>query len=142
MRKRILALDLGSRRIGVAVSDPLGITAQGLATIQRLNSRSDMAGLLELVRQYDVETILLGQPLNMSGNAGRQAQKAEAFAEQLRRRFHIEVILWDERLTSAEAQRVLKASGVSIEKRQQAVDRMAAVLLLQSYLDRQGVESA
>ena len=80
--------------------------------------------------------ILVGQPLNMSGQAGTQAQKAEVYADMLRRRFSVEVLLWDERLTTAEAQRVLKSSGVSLEKRQQAIDRMSAVLLLQSYLDR------
>jgi putative Holliday junction resolvase len=136
VKKRILALDLGARRIGVAVSDPLGITAQGLETIQRSNSHTDMEALQRLVRQYEVAMILVGQPLNMSGTAGTQAQKAEAFAGQLQRRLSTKVVLWDERLTTAEAQRVLKSSGVSLEKRKQAVDRLSAVLLLQSYLDR------
>jgi len=136
VKKRILALDLGARRIGVAVSDPLGITAQGLETIERRNGRTDMETLQRLARQYEVGMVLVGQPLNMSGTAGIQAQKAEAFAGQLQRRLGIEVSLWDERLTTAEAQRVLKSSGVSLEKRKAAVDRMAAVLLLQSYLDR------
>lgn len=136
VKKRILALDLGARRIGVAVSDPLGITAQGLPTIERRNGRTDMEILQGLVKQYEVGMILVGQPLNMNGTAGTQAQKAEAFAGQLHRRLSIAVALWDERLTTAEAQRVLKSSGVSLEKRKQAVDRMSAVLLLQSYLDR------
>jgi len=136
VKKRILALDLGARRICVAVSDPLGITAQGLETIERRNGRTDMETLQRLARQYEVGMVLVGQPLNMSGTAGIQAQKAEAFAGQLQRRLGIEVSLWDERLTTAEAQRVLKSSGVSLEKRKAAVDRMAAVLLLQSYLDR------
>jgi putative Holliday junction resolvase len=136
VKRRILALDLGARRIGVAVSDPLGITAQGLATIERRNSHTDMEALQRLVKQYEVGMILVGQPLNMSGTAGTQAQKAEVFAGQLQRRLSTKVVLWDERLTTAEAQRVLKSSGVSLEKRKQAVDRMSAVLLLQSYLDR------
>jgi putative Holliday junction resolvase len=136
VKQRILALDLGARRIGVAVSDPLGITAQGLDTIERGKGRTDMETLQRLARQYEVGMVLVGQPLNMSGTAGIQAQKAEAFAGQLQRRLGIEVSLWDERLTTAEAQRVLKSSGVSLEKRKAAIDRMAAVILLQSYLDR------
>ncbi len=136
MKKRILALDLGARRIGVAVSDPLGITAQGLETIQRGNGRGDMEILQRLAKQYEVGLVLVGQPLHMSGAIGTQAQKAEVFAAQLRRRLGLEVSLWDERLTTAQAQRVLKSSGVSLEKRKRAVDRMAAVILLQSYLDR------
>jgi putative Holliday junction resolvase len=135
-KKRILALDLGARRIGVAVSDPLGITAQGLGTIERRNGHTDMAALQKLVKEYEVGMILLGQPLNMSGQAGIQAEKAEAFAGQLRRRLSTPVTMWDERLTTAEAQRVLKSSGVGLEKRKQAIDRMAAVILLQSFLDR------
>jgi len=135
-KKRILALDLGARRIGVAVSDPLGITAQGLGTIERRNGHSDMAELQKLVKEYEVGMILVGQPLNMSGQAGIQAQNATAFADQLRRRLSTPVTMWDERLTTAEAQRVLKSSGVGLEKRKQAIDRMAAVILLQSFLDR------
>jgi putative Holliday junction resolvase len=139
-KKRILALDLGARRIGVAVSDPLGITAQGLGTIERRNGHADMAALQKLVKEYAVGMILVGQPLNMSGQAGIQAQNAEAFADQLRRRLSTPVAMWDERLTTAEAQRVLKSSGVGLEKRKQAIDRMAAVLLLQSYLDKSSLE--
>lgn len=134
--QRILALDLGARRIGVAVSDPLGITAQGLATIQRGNGRSDLAELQRLAKEYEVGMILVGQPLHMSGQSGVQAQKAEAFAEVLRRRLNLEVTMWDERLTTAEAQRVLRSSGIGLEKRRAAVDRLSAVILLQSYLDR------
>jgi putative Holliday junction resolvase len=135
-KKRILALDLGARRIGVAVSDPLGITAQGLGTIERRNGHSDMAELQKLIKEYEVSMIVVGQPLNMSGQAGLQAQNATAFADQLRRRLSTPVTMWDERLTTAEAQRVLKSSGVGLEKRKQAIDRMAAVILLQSFLDR------
>ena len=135
-KKRILALDLGERRIGVAISDPLGITAQGLSTIERRNGHSDMAELQKLCKEYEVSMILLGQPLHMNGDSGVQAHKAIAFADLLRRRLSTEVTLWDERLTTAEAQRVLKSSGVGLEKRRQAIDQMSAVILLQSYLDR------
>jgi putative Holliday junction resolvase len=131
---RILAIDYGSRRMGLAVSDPLGITAQGLETLQRRNKRSDFAQLGRLIRQYQVQEIVLGNPLRMSGEIGPQAEKVAEFAEQLRQNFNLPVHLWDERLTSAEANRVLREAELSIEKRARAVDRMAAVLILQSFL--------
>ena len=134
-QSRILALDLGKRRIGLAVSDPLGLTAQGLITWERVNRQSDLAELKRLVEEYEVGMILVGQPLHMDGRMGTQAEGAEHFAASLRRHLGLEVRLWDERLTTAEAQRVLKSSGVSLNKRRQAVDRMAAVILLQSFLD-------
>ena len=132
---RILALDLGARRMGLAVSDPLGLTAQGLATLERRNRRHDLAALQRLTEQYRVGLVLVGHPLHLSGRAGRQAELAQAFAEHLRRHLGVEVQMWDERLTTAQAQRVLRSGGMSLEKRRRAVDRMAAVLLLQSYLD-------
>jgi len=138
--RRILALDLGERRIGLAVSDPLGLTAQGLKTLERRNRRHDLEAIREAAEQYEVGLILVGHPLHMSGRAGTQAGRAEAFAEELRRRLGVEVRLWDERLTTVEAQRVLRSSGIGREKRKQAVDRLAAVLLLQSYLDRMSHE--
>lgn len=131
---RILAIDFGSRRMGVAVSDPLGITAQGLETIQRKNKRTDFALLQKLIHDYEVREIVLGLPLKMSGEHGRQSDKVEEFAQELRQKFNLPVHLWDERLTSAEANRVLREADLSIQKRAQAVDRMAAVLILQSYL--------
>ena len=105
---RILAIDYGTRRMGLAVSDPLGITAQGLETLQRKNKRSDFARLERLLREYRVREIVLGNPLRMSGEEGAQSQKVAEFAEELRRRFSIPVHLWDERLTSAEANRLLR----------------------------------
>ena len=131
---RILAIDYGSRRMGLAVSDPLGITAQGLETLQRRNKRSDFARLEKLIREYQVREIVLGNPLRMSGEQGTQSQKVAEFAEELRRRFELPVHLWDERLTSAEANRILRSTELSIRKRAGAVDRMAAVLILQSFL--------
>jgi putative holliday junction resolvase len=131
---RILAIDYGSRRMGLAVSDPLGITAQGLETLERKNKRSDFARLERAIRLHAVKEIVVGYPLRMSGEEGTQSQKATAFAEELRKRFDLPVHLWDERLTSAEANRVLRESELSIKKRAQAVDRMAAVLILQSFL--------
>ena len=131
---RILAIDYGSRRMGLAVSDLLGITAQGIDTLQRRNKRTDFARLGGIIRQYNVQEIVLGYPLRMSGEAGTQSQKVAEFAEELRQRFGLPVHLWDERLTSAEANRLLKEAELSIQKRAQAVDRMADVLILQSFL--------
>jgi putative Holliday junction resolvase len=135
---RILAIDYGSRRMGLAVSDPLGITAQGLDTLERKNKRSDFARLEKLLREYQVREIVVGLPLRMSGEEGIQSQKVAEFAEELRRRFAIPVHLWDERLTSAEANRLLREAELSIQKRAQAVDRMAATLILQSWLQAHG----
>jgi putative Holliday junction resolvase len=133
--RRILALDVGKRRIGVALSDGLGITAQGLATIQRTNQREDFAVISRLAAENGVELILVGNPINMSGTEGRQAVWVRQFADGLGARSGVAIKLWDERLTSVEAGRVLRQSGVSIEKRARAVDRLSAVILLQSYLD-------
>ena len=135
---RILALDLGKRRIGLAISDPLGITAQGLDTLERTRIREDLDRLAALAAERGVTGFLLGEPLHLSGQAGRQAQHAREFGERLERRTGIPVRYWDERLTSVEANRVLRSSGAGIEKRARAVDRLAAVLLLQSYLETAG----
>jgi len=131
---RILAIDYGSRRMGLAVTDPLGITAQGLETLERKNKRSDFARLEKTIRTYQVREIVLGYPLRMSGEEGTQSQKVADFAEQLRSRFQLPVHLWDERLTSAEANRLLRDAEISTKKRAGAVDRMAAVLILQSFM--------
>jgi putative holliday junction resolvase len=132
---RILALDLGKRRIGLAISDPLGITAQGLPNLERTNKRSDFTALEALIREREVGMILMGNPINMGGAEGRQSGWVREFADELHRRTNLPVKLWDERLTSVEAGRVLRESGISIEKRAAAVDRLSAVILLQSYLD-------
>ena len=132
---RILALDLGKRRIGLAISDELGITAQGLETFQRARVREDIAQLAQLVRERNVSLILMGNPVHMSGQEGRQSEHARDFGERLRAATGLEVKFWDERLTTVEAQRVLRESGISLQKRTAAVDRLAAVILLESYLD-------
>jgi putative holliday junction resolvase len=132
---RVLGLDVGARRIGVAISDPLGITAQGLETLYRKNKKYDLAYLHRLIRDYQVKEIVVGLPLRMSGAEGIQAEKIQAFAEDLRKRFKLPVHLWDERLTSAEANRLLRQTELSIEKRWQAVDRMAAILILQGWME-------
>jgi putative Holliday junction resolvase len=132
---RVLGLDVGARRIGLAVSDPLGITAQGLETLQRKNKRTDLEGLAKVIRHYEVKEIVVGLPLRMSGAEGRQSDKMQAFAEELRKRFRLPVHLWDERLSSVEANRLLREMNLSIEKRGKAVDRMAAVLILQGWME-------
>ena len=131
---RILAIDYGSRRMGLAVSDALGITAQGLETLERKNRRADFGRLERTIREYQVREIVLGNPLRMSGQEGTQSQKVAEFAEELRQRFQLPVHLWDERLTSAEANRLLRENEVSLKRRAKAVDRMAAVLILQSFM--------
>jgi len=131
---RILAIDHGARRMGLAVSDPLGITAQGIETLQRRNKRSDFARLQRVINEYEVQEIVVGYPLRMSGEEGTQSQKVAEFAEELRQRFGLPVHLLDERLTSAEANRLLREAEVSLERRKHAVDRMAATLILQSFL--------
>jgi len=132
--RRVLALDVGSKRIGVAVSDPLGITAQGLETIQRQNKRKDRDALRAVLKRYDVGEIVVGLPLRLSGAEGTQSERMRAFAEELRAQFGLPVHLWDERWTSTEANRLLRETNLSIAKRSQAVDRMAAVLILQGWL--------
>ena len=132
---RIMALDVGSKTIGLAVSDALGITAQGLETIRRRNKRFDLAALHSIIRRHGVTELVVGLPLRLSGKAGTQAEKVSAFAEELREKFKLPVHLWDERLTSAEANRILKQSEISIRKRAGAVDRLAAVLILQNYME-------
>jgi putative Holliday junction resolvase len=132
---RVLALDLGSRRMGLAISDDLGWTAQGLATLERKTLRADLDALAALAAQRQVRRIVVGNPLHMSGDESPGSRAAASFARKLQRRTGLPVELWDERLTSHEASVVLRASGLSIAKRARAVDRLAAVLLLSSYLE-------
>jgi putative holliday junction resolvase len=135
LHPRILGLDVGSKTIGLAVSDPLGITAQGLQTIRRQNKRVDFDRLGKVIQEYEIAEIVVGYPLRMSGAEGTQAEKMQGFADQLRERFQIPVHLWDERLTSAEANRLLRETEMSIKRRGEVVDRMAAVLILQSWME-------
>lgn len=139
---RIMGLDFGSRTTGVAVSDPLGITAQGVETIVRKDEnklRQTCARIEELIKEYEIEEIVLGYPKNMNNTAGERAEKAEAFKAMLERRTGKPVILWDERLTTIAAERVLMESGVRRENRKAVVDKIAAVLILQGYLDSRSV---
>ena len=119
----------------MAISDPLGITAQGLPNLVRTNKRADLESLGALIREREVGLVLMGNPVNMGGGEGRQSAWVREFAGEIESRLRVPVRLWDERLTSVEAGRVLRSSGISIEKRAAAVDRLSAVILLQSYLD-------
>jgi putative holliday junction resolvase len=138
IQRRVLALDVGSKRIGVAVTDPLGITAQGLDTIERQNKRRDYEALGEVLAKYEVREVVVGLPLRLSGAEGTQSEKMRRFADDLRDHFGVTVHLWDERWTSTEANRLLRETDLSIKKRGQAVDRMAAILILQSWMEARG----
>jgi putative Holliday junction resolvase len=133
--RRILALDVGKKRIGLAVSDELGFTAQGLETFQRNRIRDDLARLEELTRKLDIGTLLIGKPLHMSGDESRQSEYTREFADRLATQTSLPVVFWDERLTSAEAERTLRETGASLDQKKKSVDRLAAMLLLESYLD-------
>jgi putative Holliday junction resolvase len=141
-RPRILAIDFGTKRLGVAVSDPLGITAQGLPTRERTRLDDDLDYVAKLASEYLVERVVIGNPLGGAGNETPMSGRVATFAEKLRKRLGCPVELWDERLTSAEAGRILRQSGISIEKRRRAADRVSVTLLLQGYLDYQAVQRA
>ena len=134
---RILGLDYGSKTVGVAVSDPLGLTAQKVETIWRKQEnklRQTLARIEELIAEYEVEKIVLGFPKNMNNTVGERAEKALEFGEMLKKRTGLEVIMWDERLTTVEADRTLIEAGVRRENRKQYLDGIAAVFILQGYL--------
>ena len=135
---RIMGLDYGSKTVGVAISDPLGLTAQGIEIIRRTSEnklRRTLARIEELVREYEVTTIVLGFPKNMNNTVGERGEKSLEFKEILERRTGIPVIMWDERLTTVSANRTLMESGVRREDRKEYVDMIAAVYILQGYLD-------
>jgi putative holliday junction resolvase len=131
---RILGLDVGDRRIGVAVSDELGLTAQPVLTLTRKNRRQDLGSLARLLRKYGCAQVVVGNPLYMSGDVSPQALKAQAFAQTLQLETGVGVTLWDERLSSTEAHRHLDAAGRTGDRRD-VIDQVAAVLILQSFLD-------
>ncbi len=132
--ERILAIDFGARKIGLAITDELGLTAQGLPTYYRSNKKADFDHFRRVIKQYGVAEIVMGLPLRMSGIEGIQAEKVQAFAEELRRRFKLPVHLFDERLTSVEANRVLRETEMSIRRRAEVVDQLAATLILESFM--------
>ena len=139
-RGRVLALDVGKKRIGLAVSDELGITAQGLDTLERVRIREDLDRLKATAERLDARLLLVGRPMHMSGSESRQGEYTREFAERLAKHVSLPVVFWDERLTSAEAERLMREGGATLEQRKKAVDRMAAVLLLDSYLENQRLQ--
>ncbi len=132
---RVMGLDYGSRRIGVAVCDELGMTAQGIATVVRKNRDADLAAIAAFVEQFDVERIVVGYPLRLDGNEGIQCGKVNRFIRRLQIRFAVPVIRRDETLSTKEAEELLRETGVRREKKRGIVDRLAASIILQGYLD-------
>ena len=135
---RIMGLDFGSKTVGVAVSDALGLTAQGVETITRKDEnklRQTLARIETLIGEYEIETIVLGYPKNMNDTVGERAKKTEEFKAMLERRTGLPVILWDERLTTVAAEEILIESGVRREHRKEVIDKIAAGIILQGYLD-------
>ncbi len=133
--ERILALDVGKKRIGLAISDALGVAAHGLPTFQRTRIRDDLQQLETIIKEREVSLLLIGKPLHMSGDESRQSAYTREFADRLHEQTGIPVVYWDERLTTVEAERMLRTAGANLEQRKKAVDRLSAVLLLQSYLE-------
>ena len=133
---RILSIDYGDSRVGIAVSDPLGITAQGVETIQNTGARKLFARISELLEQYKPETVVVGMPKNMNGTMGERAQKTNEFVERLGEKYNGRIELWDERLTTVGAIKTLNETNTRGKKRIESVDTVAAVLILQGYLDK------
>lgn len=135
---RFMGLDVGDKTIGVAISDEKGITASPLAVISRTGSlKREIGEIRRFAEQYKVERIVVGVPLMLDGTVGIQAQKVQAFVDELQRRIRIPVVQWDERLTTAEVERILIAADQSRAKRKKVIDKMAAAVMLRSYMDRQ-----
>ena len=133
---RIMALDVGSRTIGIACSDALLMTAQGIETIRRTSLENDVNRLRELISEYEVHELVVGMPKNMNGTKGERAEKTEEFVEKMKAVIDLPVTFWDERLSTVMAERQLIAADVSRKKRKGVIDKMAAVVILQGYLDR------
>lgn len=138
---RILGVDFGSHSIGLAISDELGLTAQGLNTIRRKQGEQDFKEISAILSSYKVERIVVGLPRNMDGTLGAQAEKVFQWIKAFEERFQVPVSTWDERLSTVEANKILLEADLSRRKRKGAVDKLAAVLILQGYLDRLGKQN-
>lgn len=132
---RTLALDVGDRRVGVAVSDPLGLWARPLLVITRRSKQEDYRTIARLVAEHEASRVLVGHPVSMDGQVGPQAQRVERYAAGLAEQLQVPVILWDERLSTVEAERLLRESGETSREYRSKVDAVAAAVILQSYLD-------
>jgi len=135
---RILSLDVGGKRIGMAVSDALGLIAQQLETLVRKNEQDDFKRIKDIIKDREIREIVVGFPLNMDGTEGPKAEEINKFIEGLKEQCSIPIKIWDERLTTREADRILRAADVSRKKRKKLDDKLAAQLILQSYLDSKG----
>lgn len=135
--KRIMALDVGDKTIGVAVSDPLGLTAQGIKTIKRKGIKNDIRELIELINEYNIELLVVGLPKNMNNTIGPQGEKVLKFTDKLKELIDIEIVLQDERLTTVSAEKMLINSNVRREKRKKVIDMIAATYILRTYLEKQ-----
>jgi len=133
---RIMGLDIGTRTIGIAISDELGITAQGLKTLRRKSMEEDFKEIAAIIRQFEIEKIIVGLPQNMDGTLGIQAEKVLNWMKALKDRVEIPIATWDERLSTVGASRVLLEADLSRRKRKNVIDKLAAVLILQGYLDQ------
>lgn len=139
-----MGLDYGSKTVGVAISDPLGITAQGIETIERKMEnklRQTLARIQQLAEEYEVEKVVVGLPKHMNNDIGERAEKSLEFAEMVKKRTGLEVVMWDERLTTASAERTLIESNVRREDRKKYIDKIAAVFILQGYLDALSIQN-
>ncbi|MED1600707.1 Holliday junction resolvase RuvX [Alkalihalophilus marmarensis] len=138
---RALGLDVGTKTVGIALSDELGWTAQGIETLRRNEEdpESDFLKIAELAKQNDVETIVIGLSKNMNGTIGPSGERCMEFADSLKEHVDCEFVMWDERLTTVAAERMLVSADVSRKKRKKVIDKMAAVMILQGYLDRKGM---
>ncbi|MFH1046596.1 MAG: Holliday junction resolvase RuvX [Candidatus Omnitrophota bacterium] len=135
---RILALDVGEKNIGLALSDPLGLTAQALPTLIRRDQAQDLKEISSLIKKNDVGEVVVGLPLNLDGSEGKNAQRIKLFVEELKKETAVLLKLWDERLTTMQAQRIMLVADISRKKRKAKIDQLAAQLILQSYLDAKG----
>lgn len=133
---RILGLDVGQKTIGVAISDPLGFTAQGITTIRRIKKTDDVKEVVRICNEYSVETIVVGLPKNMDGSIGFAGEKIQEFSNLLKEAIDLEIVFWDERLTTVAAHRAMLEADLSRGKRKKIVDKVAATYILQGYLDR------
>lgn len=133
---RILGLDVGQKTIGVAISDPLGFTAQGITTIRRTKKTDDVKEVVRICNEYSVETIVVGLPKNMDGSIGFAGEKIQEFSNLLKEAIDLEIVFWDERLTTVAAHRAMLEADLSRGKRKKIVDKVAATYILQGYLDR------
>ncbi len=134
---RLMGLDVGDKTIGVAVSDLLGWTAQGVETIRRTSYKEDIDRLKQIIVEKEVEKLVVGLPKNMNGTLGPQGEKVKKFVDKLKSRIDIEIVFWDERLTTVAAEKMLISADVSRKKRKKVIDKVAAIYILQGYLDNQ-----